>query len=348
MKSHTVPEKLLKQFAFRHPVKRLRLWRYQKDREPYWDVSPEMATVVEGQFSDPRNGAREESIETSLNQRFENPVHNFIEQLSFRTFVLGANHTSVLAPYIALLWHRSKARKAVASLHRDFSIETLDNLKERNDLLERIAVSWTHDKIRHGKSLNETIGVNKVIETIDRFIEIFKSPGHVETSYADTMERVMKDEDATFDGASWGIIHAKPDNPFVIGDAPVVTWHRNQEGVTQYGIGFREPNVEVLLPVSSTACLHVLPNVQRTRTVITPKTSEVNAAEAAFAEACYTNVCSNSLNQYLQQYFGRAEMGINAFSIRHKDYVTAFCNHLILHGVPPSLCAIFGAYTLWR
>ena len=147
----------------------------------------------------------------------------------------------------------------------------------------------------------------------------------------------MEDKDSTFDGARWGIVHTKPDNPFVIGDAPVVTWYRDQQGVTHHGIGFREPNVEVLLPISPTACLHVLPNVQRTRTVITPKTSEVNAAEAAFAEACYTNVCSNSLNQHLQQYFGRAEIGVNAFSLRHKDYVTAFCNHLILHGVPPNV-----------
>ena len=92
MKSHTVPEKLLKQFAFKHPVKGLRLWRYQKIREPYWDVSPSKATVVEGQFSDLRNAEREESIETELNQRFENPVHDFIEQLGLRTFVFGANH----------------------------------------------------------------------------------------------------------------------------------------------------------------------------------------------------------------------------------------------------------------
>jgi hypothetical protein len=337
MNSHTVPEKLLKQFAFRHPIKRLRLWRYQKDREPYWDVSPKTATVVDGQFSDPRNSAREESIETRLNQRFENPVHDFIEQLSFRTFVFGASHANLLAPYVALLWHRSKARKAVASQHRDLSIETLENLKKRSDLLERIAASWTLDKIKQGKSLNEPVGVNKVIETVDLFIERFKRTDQVESSYADTMERVMEDEDTTFDGARWGIVHTELDNPFVIGDAPVVTWHRDQAGITHYGIGFREPNVEVLLPISPTACLHVLPNVQRMRTVITPKAFEVNAAEAAFAEVCYTNDCSNSLNRHLQQYFGRAEMGINTFSIRHKDYVTAFCDHLIFQSVPPNV-----------
>lgn len=337
MKSHTVPQKLLEQFAFKHPVKKLRLWRYQKNRKPYWDVSPSIATVVDGQFSDPRNSAREERIETNLNQRFENSVHGFIEQLGFRTFVFGANHANLLAPYIALLWHRSKARKAVTSLHHDLTIETAENLKKRNDLLERIAASWTQDKINQGKILNEPVGVDKVIEMIDRFIEKFKSPDHIETSYADTMERVMKDEDATFDGARWGIVHTELDNPFVIGDAPVVTWYRDLQGVTHNGIGFREPNVEVLLPVSPTACLHILPNVRRTRTVITPRVFEVNAAEAAFAEACYTNIGSDSLNQHLQRYFGRAKMGINAFSLRHKDYVTGFCNHLIRGGVPPNV-----------
>lgn len=337
MKSHTVPEKLLKQFAFEHPVKGLRLWRYQKTREPYWDVSPNKATVVEGQFFDPRNAKREESIETELNQRFENPVHNFIDQLGFRAFVFGANHTIALGPYIALLWHRSKARKKVTHLHRDLSIQTFEKLKTRNDLLERIAASWTHDKIRQSGSLSEPVGVGKVIETIDRFIERFNSPGHDETSYADTMERVMVGEDTTFDGASWGIIHTKPKDPFVIGDAPVVTWRRDQQGVTQHGFGFREPNVEVLLPVCPTACLHVLPNVQRTRPIITPQTSEVNAAEAAFAEACYTNVGSTSLNEHLQRYFGLAEIGINAFSIAHKNYVRLFCEHLIAGGVPPNV-----------
>jgi hypothetical protein len=291
MKSHTIPEKLLTQFAFEHPVKGLRLWRYQKTREPYWDVSPSRATVIEGQFFDPHNAKREERIETELNQRFENPVHNFIEQLGFRTFVFGANHTVALAPYIALLWHRSKARKKVTRLHRDLSIETFEKLKRRNDLLERIAASGTQDKIRQSRGLSEPVGVGKVIEVMDRFIERFNSPGHDETSYADTMERMMVGEDTTFDGARWGIVRTEPNDPFVIGDAPVVTWRRDQQGVPQYGIGFREPNVEVLLPVSPTACLHVLPKVRRTLTAITPPASEVNAAEAAFAESrsgcCY-------------------------------------------------------------
>lgn len=336
MKSHTVPEKLLKQFAFRHPHKGLRLWRYQRGRDPYWDVSPSKATVVEGHFSDPRNSAREGTIETRLNQRFENPVHDFIDQLGFQTFVFGAHHASTLAPYITLLWHRSKARKAVTTLNSELSIESFEKLKTRNDLLERIAASWTLEKIGWGLRLNDPVGVAKVIENIDSLLTRFKDPSRVEIAYANTMDRLMEETDTTFDGARWDIVHTQPNNPFVIGEAPVVTWRRSQEGIPQYGVGFREPDVEVLLPVSPTACLHILPNVQRNHEVSLPKTFEVNAAEAAFAEACYTNLCVESLNQHLQRYLGRATMGIDTYSIRHRDYVTAFAEHLIRGGVPPN------------
>jgi hypothetical protein len=337
MKSHTVPEKLLKQFAFRHPVRGLRLWRYQKGKEPYWDVSPIFATVNPGHFSDPSDSGREQSIETRLNERFENPVHVFIEQLGFQTFVFGEYHANTLAPYLVLLWHRSKARKAATTLNSAISVEILENLKNRDELLQRIAASWTLERVGQGGRLDEPIGVDKVIKTIDVLIAEFKLPIRVETSYADTMEYLMQNNDNSFDGAHWGIVRTTPDNPFVIGDAPVVTWHRDKNGVAQYGVGVREPDVEVLLPVSPTACLHVLPNVQRARAVITPKTFEVNAAEAAFAETCYTNICSSSLNQHLQRNLGRAVIGINTFSIRHKDYVTAFCDRLILHGAPPNV-----------
>jgi hypothetical protein len=341
MDSHTVPEKLLKQFAFQHAKKGLRLWRYQKGREPYWDVSPHKATVIVGHFSDPRDGAREESIETRLNQQFENPVHDFIEQLSFRTFVLSACHTIALAPYIALLWHRSNARKAVTGQHRDLSIQALEKLQNRDDLLERIAASWTLSMVEMGWTLDAPVGKHKVVETIDNFIARFKRAGHSESSYADTMERVMTNQDNTFDGAHWGVVHTEPDKPFVIGDAPVVTWRRNRIGVLNYGVGFHEPDVEVTLPISPTACLHVLPNVQRALAVATPTASEINVAQAAFANACYTNVRSDSLNHQLQQHFGAKEMGVNAFSIHHKDYVTAFSVLISRMGPPPTVWPSF-------
>jgi hypothetical protein len=337
MHSHTIPEKLLKQFAFMHPKKGLRLWRYAKGRAPYWDVSPHKATVNDGHFFDPRDVGREESIEKRLNELFEDPVHDFIEQLNFKTFVFSARHTDALAPYIALLWHRSKTRKKVTNQHRDLSIQSFETLKTRDDLLERIALSWTHGILDAGMNLEVPVARHQVIEVIDKFIARFNLPDHAETSYADTMERMMTNRDDTFDGASWGVVHTTQEKPVVIGDAPVVTWRRDRDSALTYGIGFREPNVEVLLPVSPTACLHVLPNAQRSLIVKTPTVTEVNAAQAAFAEACYANVGNDALDQELQPHFGKVEMGITAFSIHHKDYVSAFTEHLIRMGPPPNV-----------
>jgi hypothetical protein len=48
-------------------------------------------------------------------------------------------------------------------------------------------------------------------------------------------------------------------------DAPVVTMEQTEGNRLYFGIGFGRPNVEVFLPVSPTACIHVLPLVTCTR-----------------------------------------------------------------------------------
>jgi hypothetical protein len=107
----------------------------------------------------------------------------------------------------------------------------------------------------------------------------------------------------------------------VIGDAPVVTWERTERNFLIYGQGFSKPNVEAFLPISPTACLHILPAVQRTRRVLNPTTQEVNMAQASYAsDYCYTNIRSEVLDAVLQPHFGRTVIGVNAFSIRHRDY----------------------------
>jgi hypothetical protein len=119
----------------------------------------------------------------------------------------------------------------------------------------------------------------------------------------------------------WGIIHAEPDKPFVIGDAPVVTWERTENNILNLGQGFGRPNVEVLLPVSPTACLHVRPRVARTRSVRMAATAEVNIAQASFAaEHCFTNILSQELDGILQPNFGTIRLGVDGFSVRHIDY----------------------------
>jgi hypothetical protein len=80
-------------------------------------------------------------------------------------------------------------------------------------------------------------------------------------------------------------------------------------------------NVEAFLPVSPTACVHVLPLVERSRPVRTPAAEEVNMAQAAFAtEHCFTNVYSPEVDATLQSQFGKFRLGIEGFSLRHIDH----------------------------
>jgi len=65
--------------------------------------------------------------------------------------------------------------------------------------------------------------------------------------------------------SEWRWVFTKPDDPFMLGDSPVITFARAVDGKLDYGMGFHEPNVEVALPMSPTACLHLLPAVANRR-----------------------------------------------------------------------------------
>jgi hypothetical protein len=87
-----------------------------------------------------------------------------------------------------------------------------------------------------------------------------------------------------------GVLRAEADKPFVTGDAPVVTRERSDDNRLHFGLGFARLNAEVFLPVSPTACLHVLPRAVRSGPLLAPSVSEANMAQAALArEHCFTN-----------------------------------------------------------
>jgi hypothetical protein len=83
MQSHTVPRKLLDQFAFDDPVTgSRRMWKYEKGKTPRWDASPRTATRIDGHLADPENAAKEEILERRLNREFEQPVNKFLFRIA--------------------------------------------------------------------------------------------------------------------------------------------------------------------------------------------------------------------------------------------------------------------------
>ena len=65
-----------------------------------------------------------------------------------------------------------------------------------------------------------------------------------------------------------------------------------------------------------------------------PVTIEVNMAQAAFAQHCFSNLFSPEIDATLQGVFGKVRIGIEGFSIRHIDYKQKLFNILMNQGQP--------------
>jgi len=321
MKSHTVPKKLLEQFAFYDPHTRSkRLWRYQKGKTPYDRAAPKTATRWDGHFADPENAAKETQLEEQLERKFEHPVNQFIEMIGYRTFVLQPSHIKRLTGYLTMLFTRSRARRAASQVHTDVTIDALRSLLSDEQRLSDLIAKYTMDVIDRGLTVR-MVTRKEVVTAIEQTIATHSDTDEPQRRYIQTVETMMEFADVNMLNGEWGIIYAEPGKAFVIGDAPVVTWERTENNFLNFGQGFGRPNVEALLPISPAACLHVLPRVLRTRPVRTPVTAEVNMAQAAFAtEHCFTNVLNHEIDGILQSNFGKVRLGIDGFSVRHIDY----------------------------
>ena len=69
--------------------------------------------------------------------------------------------------------------------------------------------------------------------------------------------------------------------------------------------------------------------------------AQINAAEAAMStQYCFTNVKSDVVDRVVQEYAGKAELGVNSFTVWHRNYDNAFYD-LFMNGgrfsVPPLL-----------
>ncbi len=322
MRSHTIPKKLLEQFAYYDPDTRsLRLWRYSANIRPIGKISPRSATRFSGHFSDPRNPEKERALEERLNDDFETPVHSFLELFKYSTFVPAYKQIRQLTSYITLLFNRSRARRAATAEQIKIIIDSANTLLSNRNQLALIAANWTARIILSDKVIHRPVSIIDVRNAIEQMIEEQRSNDALQHSYVGTIERAMENMDETMASGIWNILRSEIGNPFVLGDAPIVTWIRTEDGRLEYGHGFEKPNVEVIFPVNSTACLHILPNVNRTRITRIPSIEDVNAAQASFAtSACYTCTESTALNEILQPRFGKAQLLVNAFSLKHRDF----------------------------
>jgi len=325
MQSHTVPRKVLEQFAYDDAVtSSKRLWRYEKGRRPYPKASPRTATRIGGHFSDPEDAAKEAELETRLNREFEEPVNSFLFEITDPAFVPTDARRRRLTFYVQVLFSRSEARRK-ASTHLQKVEECILKLFIDNESqVQTVAAKWSMDLLLSGRVRSGFVTTADVIASARNCAARLSETATTQKGYVRMIEYMMSTVDDKLLTGEWNYLRTVPTDPFIISDAPVVTWERMPNGQLSYGVGFHEPNVEVLLPISPIVCLHIRPAVERTRRSVRPSVREVNAAQAAFAARfCFSNIESARIDQMAQENFGKAEMGVKGFTVWHRHYETA-------------------------
>jgi len=131
----------------------------------------------------------------------------------------------------------------------------------------------------------------------------------------------MAQFDRTMFEGEWRRVYASKESPFILPDAPVVTWTRNAQGLLSYGAGFGTENIEVIVPVAPSTCIHVLPKVPRSIDPIVPSIQEINAAQVAYAtSACFSGRGSKEIDSIVQRDICTVVMGENIFTVWHMPH----------------------------
>lgn len=321
MNSHTVPQKLLKQFAYHDlRTKSLRLYCYQKGIQPC-RVFPKSAAAFDRYFADPDNPAKEKDLETRLANEFEDPVNRFLSQFSNPSFVMTNLQRRQMTRYLTLLFWRSEALRNARKHFQQVTLQAIRQFLSNEVQLLTVIAKWNIDRLFSARPKHFLDTKRDIERTLNRLTKIYQTERNRQKSYVKTIERWMAEFDDVMYEGQWECLRTSADNPFIISDSPFVTWERKEDGALFHGLGVHESNVEVLLPVSPLTCLHVLPKVARNRHIKQPTVREVNIAQAAFAhKRCFANIKSDQIDEIVQQEFGKAEIGVKTFTVWHRDY----------------------------
>jgi hypothetical protein len=324
MNSHAIPERLLKQFAY-YDVETAapRLWRYAKGRKPFRKSSPhkDQAVRIDGHFDDPENPDIEATLEKRLKDEIEEPVNAFISKMADPSFVPNESQRKALTRYITVLFNRSKAKREAAPHTWEMKQILLNKFLANEQQLLTVQTHRNLILLMGNRRYNRLFTKNDVIKLARKISDTQKSESAMQNYFVTSVTQwIDYFDDAIFEGG-WRLLSTKVDEPFILSDAPIATWDRKATDRCNYGVGFGEPDVEVVFPVSPLTCWHILPKVQRTRPVVTPTTREVNIAQAAFAaRCCFSNIEDAAIDQIVQNHISTAKLGVTAFTLWNMNY----------------------------
>jgi hypothetical protein len=331
--SHIVPKCLLEQFAYEDTkTQSLRLWRYRRGLTPRWDAAPKSAARCAGYFESSQDAEAEAQIEIRLAQEIENPVHKFLPKFADRTFRLDSHQRVSLAKYIPVLFNRSRARRAAMKTTQRISNENLQRLLSNPQQLATIAAKWNIDAFYKGLRFHRLINAQDVE---DRALKVFQQNSSVQDQqnrFVDWMLHCLTFTDQNLSAGTWTILRTNAEEPFLLADSPVVSFSRMKHNELSYGEGFDKPNVEVLLPVAPSACLHIVPAKSNGSHGVLPTVSEVNYLQSLFVnESGFTNQSSATIEALVNAHGGKARIGENCYMINPTRYETYLYDTLMSH-----------------
>jgi hypothetical protein len=296
------------------------LWRYTKGNPPFPGVSPKSATSIEGYFADPVDASLETRVETRLANEIEDPVHKFLPEFCKMNWVMSDLQRKQMTRYITLLFNRCQARREATRHTQEITARALHKFINNEIQLITVAAHWSINAVLKGISLERLITPHDVANAAKKMLALSQTDSARQESFVKVVVTAMAMFDEAMFRGIWEIIRTTIDDPFILSDTPVVTWERRENGAFNYGLGFARPNLEVLLPISPLACLHIVPRVKRTQNPQPPTVKEINTAQAAFSHrACFANQRKKEIDDIMQSHAHAAQLGRNAFTLWHRN-----------------------------
>lgn len=320
MKSHTVPQRLLKQFAYHDTITdSLRLWRYVKGKSPTLGVSPKSATRVDGYFANSSDAGLESRVEQQLASEIEDPVHKFLPNFSDEQWLMSNTQRKQMTRYITLLFNRCLARREATKHTQELIAHAFKCFIENESQCLTVAAHWNIQALSKGIRLERLIRREDVVAAAKNMLVRVQTDGARQDSFVNNIVNAMAMFDETMFSGSWNVLRTPNSDPFFLSDTPVVTWQRIDTDRLNYGLGFEKPDVEVLLPISPLTCLHIAPRVRRSRPPQIPTVREINVGQAAFSmRACFADQYKKDLDEIVQTSAYTVHFGRNAFTLWHR------------------------------
>ena len=340
MNSHTIPQRLLEQFAhYDERTKSLRLCRYRKGLPPRRDAAPKMASRISGYFSHSDNSANEIITEQRLNAEVESPVHAFLPQLASGKLNFDEDVRAKLARYVVLLFSRSRTRKQGMVVTQTLRRRLLTEGKACEICMQTAATSWNLQVYFSSGRSPELFTARDIRAIVNATLFESETKADRQNGFANWIGHLLdaKTDDTRLANGRWFLLRTSEQEPFLLSDSPVISCSRISGGLLSWGEGFNKPTVEVILPISPTRCLHMLPS-QNAQDWNPPTTEEVNTLEAQFIyESGYADRYTSHLESLVNTHAGTAKIGENCYKIDPRKTRYYLLDTLIQTGPPQRL-----------